>query len=144
MTNRTLQRMIHVACRELGIDADTRRDLQFQVVGKASMADMTEAELTAVVKALEARGFKKVATKGKRPAARRADTRFAHVLWGKLASAGAVDVPGAKGLNGFVRARFEKHWGSVPIDIDALQNHEQINDVVEALKQMCRRAGIAL
>ncbi len=56
--------MIHVARRELGIDSETRRDLQFQVVGKASMADMTEAELTAVVKALEARGFKKVSTKG--------------------------------------------------------------------------------
>jgi hypothetical protein len=39
---RALQKLVHVGCRELGIDADTRRDLQKMVCGKASLADMTE------------------------------------------------------------------------------------------------------
>ena len=41
---RALQQLIHVGCRELGIDSDTRRDLQLLVTGKASMADMSKAD----------------------------------------------------------------------------------------------------
>lgn len=139
-------RLIHVAARELGLDADTRHQLQLVTTGKASLADMTPAELDRVVEALKARGFKpgrQVAAKG-RPAASRGDTRFVHVMWGKLAKAGAVDRPGPKGLNAFIRTRFEAAWGSVPLDIDQMQDAAQIATVVEALKAMCRRAGIKL
>ena len=58
MTDRTLQRMIHVGCRQLGIDSDTRHDLQLQVTGKASMSDMTEPEMRMLLDALKQRGFK--------------------------------------------------------------------------------------
>jgi hypothetical protein len=70
--------------------------------------------------------------------------RFCHVLWGKLHKAGAVDMAGAAGLNAFVRARFADKWGAAPIDIDALNDHRKIATVIEALKAMCRRAGIDL
>jgi hypothetical protein len=70
--------------------------------------------------------------------------RFAHVLWGKLVRAGAVDKAGAAGLNAFIRARFENSWGAVPIDIDAMRDGRQIATVIEALKAMCARAGIDL
>ena len=146
---RALQKMVHVGCRDLGIDGETRRDLQLMVTGKESMADMAEADLEKLVEALKAKGFKpgfkpgSKALKG-RPAAPRADLRFVHVLWKLLAEAGAVKMPGRDGLNGFVRARFSKQWGSVPLDVDALREWKQINDVVAALKDWCKREGIKL
>jgi phage gp16-like protein len=143
---RALQKMVHVACRELGIDGETRRDLQLMVTGKASMLDMTEADLSKLVTALKEKGFKPHAgtARKQRPAAKRADVRFAHVLWGKLHAAGAVTQGGAKGLNTFTRARFEKSWGAAVFDIDTMQDHRQIATLIEALKAMCARAGVEL
>ena len=141
--SRHLQKLIHVGCRELGLDGETRRDLQLVVTGKESMADMTEADLDKMLVELKRRGFRPVAA-GKRRAAERGDTRFAHVLWGKLVRAGVVDRSGAAGLNAFIRARFEKAWGAAPIDVDAMRDAEQIAAVIQALKAMCRRNGIDL
>lgn len=127
------RKLIFVACRQLGIDAETRHDLQLVVTGKASTSDMTEADLQKVVKALEDRGFKS-GFNGKFPAkhrksAPRADLRYVHVLWGLLGKAGKLKKPDRAGLNAFVRTRFEAKWQSVPIDIDSLRNAGQINDV---------------
>lgn len=143
---RALQKLVHIGCRDLGIDGETRRDLQLLVTGKASMTDMTEADLSKLVTALKERGFKPLAGKfrSKRPAAKRADVRFAHVLWGKLHTAKAVDQAGAKGLNAFIRARFGAAWGAAVFDIDQMQDHRQIATLIEALKAMCARAGISL
>lgn len=138
---------IHVACRQLGLDPDTRRALQLQVVGKASLAEMSEDERVKVLDALKARGFRlapNAARKGYRRAASRGDVRFCHVLWGKLFKSGAVAVPGAAGLNAFVRARFEKSWGAATFDVDGMKDWRQIATVIEALKGMCKRAGIAI
>lgn len=139
-------KLIHVAARELGLDADTRHGLQLAATGKASLADMTAAELDKVVDVLKARGFKperRVATKG-RQTATRGDVRFMHVLWSKLVKARAVDGAGAKGLNAFIRKRFETAWGAAPLDVDLMQDAAQIATVIEALKSMCRRAEITL
>lgn len=141
MTARNLQRLVHVGCRELGLDADDRHALQLLATGKESLSDMTDAELNRVVDALKARGFKP-ANRGKRPPARRADVRYCHVLWRLLHEAGAVKVAGAAGLNAFIRSRFEKKWGAAPIDIDAMQEWAKIADVVDALKDWCSRVGI--
>ena len=142
---RNLQRTIHVGCKQLGIDADARRDLQLLVTGKASMTDMSDGELRKVVTALENRGFKadsKPSGKPKRAPAPRADLRYVHVLWGLLGKAGKLEKPGAAGLNAFIRSSFEGKWSSVPIDVDALRDAGQINDVTRALKAMCKRHGI--
>ena len=140
---RALQRKVHMGCRALGLDEDTRRDLQTQVTGKASMRDMTEAELKAVLKALENRGFKPATNPNWKPRATRPDLRYIHALWGKLARAGHV-TSGRRALNAFIRSRFENAWGVVPVDIDAMREAEQIADVVEALKAMCRRHGVSV
>ena len=142
-----LRRLIHVGCRELGLDSDTRHDLQLVATGKASLSDMTEAEMLRVVEALRQRGFKpgfKSGSTGRksRPAAPRADLRYIHVLWGLLGKAGVLKRPGRDGLNAFVRSRFEKKWGAVPLDIDHLREWEQISDVIDALKDWCRREKI--
>lgn len=143
MSARNLQRMIHVGAKKLGLDADTRHDLQLRVVGKASLSDMTERELHSVVDELKRMGFTANA-KGPRPAARRADIRFCHVMWRLLVEAGAAKVAGPRGLNAFIRSRFERTWGAVPIDIDTMTEWEQINAVVRALKDWCRRAGVEI
>ncbi|WP_290741632.1 regulatory protein GemA [Amaricoccus sp.] len=145
MSARNLQRLVHVGCRQLGIDAELRHDIQLAATGKASMAEMDEAELKLVVGALESRGFKpgfKGASKGGRAPAPRADLRYAHVLWGLLAAKGAVRAPGRDGLNAFVAKRFGKAWGATPIDVDALRDWRQIADLVDALKAWCKREGI--
>lgn len=150
---RTLQKMIHVGCKQLGLDETTRHDLQLVATGKASMSDMTEVELKKMVAALKERGFRPVGETcsrgrkgpvkgGFKPAAPRADLRFVHVLWSLLGNAGALKKPGRDGLNAFVRSRFEGKWQSVPLDIDMLRDAGQINDVTRALKDMCRRAGV--
>lgn len=138
-----LIRKVQVGCRQLGLDTETRHDLQRQVTGKASLSAMTEVELKAVLKALENRGFKPTA-RGPRPVAPRADLRFVHKLWALLGKAGALKQPGRAGLNAFIRARFGAHWGSVPADIDMLRDWGQIRDVIDALKAMCQRAGVEL
>lgn len=138
---RALQKMIHVGCRELGLDRDARHDLQLAVCGKASMSDMTEAELKSVLDRLKKSGFK-VSSKGRRPAAPRADLRLVHVLWKKLGDAGALDRPGRSGLNAFIRTRFGDAWASVPADVDMLRDPEQIEAVIAALRAWGKRAKI--
>lgn len=140
---RALQKLVHVACRDLGLDEDARRDLQLAACGKASMSQMTEADLTRVIDRLKQAGFKPGSrgVKG-RPAAPRADLRYVHVLWGLLGRAGKLKKPGRAGLNAFVRSRFEGKWQSVPLDVDMLRDAGQINDVTRALKDWCQREGI--
>jgi hypothetical protein len=148
-----LQKMIHVGCKQLGLDNDTRHDLQLVITGKASMSDMSDAELRQMIAALKERGFKPFGNsyfKGRKgglpakakPPAPRGDLRYVHVLWRLLSEAGAVKRQGREGLNAFIRSRFEGKWQFVPIDIDALRDPVQINDVTRALKDMCRRAGV--
>jgi phage gp16-like protein len=141
---RALQRTVHVACRDLGIDGEARRDLQLVVTGKSSMSDMDEADLRRLLERLKADGFKHGSTgREAHPPAPRGDLRYVHVLWGLLGRAGKLTSPSRAGLNAFVRSRFEGTWQSVPIDIDALRDARQISDVTRALKDWCRREGIA-
>lgn len=145
MSRTALIKKVHVGCHSLGIDGETRRDLQLQVTGKASILDMTEADLTLVIGALKERGFTPSGGAApRRKAAARRDVRFCHVLWAKLYKAGAVQMAGAAGLNAFVRSQYANAWRAAPIDIDTLTDHRKIATVIEALKAMCRRADIDL
>jgi len=142
---RALQKLIHAGCRALKIDTETRHLIQIAATGKASLSEMTEADLRRVVEALKAKGFDPAAglAKARRhPPAPRADLRYVHRLWSLLGQAGALQRPGRAGLNAFVRARFEAHWGAAPADIDMLRDAGAIRDVIDALRAMCRRAGI--
>lgn len=141
---RSLQKLVHVGCKQLGLDSDARHSLQLAVTGKDSLRDMNQAELLKVIDRLKTDGFDPNGGRKKRPAAPRADLRLIHVLWRKLAEAGEVHEPGRAGLNAFVRKRFGDSWGSVPADIDMLRDWQQIDAVLQALKAWCRRAGISL
>ncbi len=139
---RALQKLIHVGCRELGMDQDARRALQVAVVGKGSLSDMTEAELTKVVARLKSDGFKPALKRHKHRPAPRSDLKLVHVLWRKLGEAGALERPDREGLNAFVRSQFGETWGSVPADIDMLRDADQINAVIRSLKAWGKRAEI--
>ncbi|EBA16387.1 hypothetical protein RSK20926_21719 [Roseobacter sp. SK209-2-6] len=137
-----LQKKIHVGCCALGIDSDARRALRLAVTGKASMTDMNTAELNLVLDRLKDDGFK-VQAKGKsRPQASRQNLRLVHVLWKKLGEAGVLEDPSRKGLNSFIRARFHKVWGHIPLDVDALRDQEKIDQVIQALKAWGQRVEI--
>lgn len=133
--------LIHVACKQLGLDDDARRDLQLRVVGKASLRDMTDGERRQVLDALKAQGFKPH-SKGRHKRAPRRDLRLVHVMWRALGEAGQLDRPGRDGLNAFVRRRFGAHWQSVPRDIDDLRDHDKIDAVIQALRAWIDRAGV--
>lgn len=144
MTTKTLKAKIHIACKELGIDNDARQIMQETVTGKASMTDMTGADLQLVVDHLKERGWTPKRGKKKHGLAPRADLRLVHVLWRELGNAGKLEKPGRDGLNAFIRTRFGDHWASVPVDVDALRDHKQINDVITALRQWCARENVVL
>lgn len=138
-----LRKMIHVGCKELRISQEDRRALQLEVCGKESMADMSDAEMRAVLGRLKKDGFQpSSAPGGKRPAAPRPDLRLCHVLWRKLGEAGALERSDRAGLNAFIRSQFGDRWNSVPADIDMLRDPDQINAVIRALKSWGKRAGI--
>lgn len=146
---RALQIKIHVGCKQLGLDAEARRQLQLVETGKESMSDMTAAELQKVLNRLKADGFKPASKGGsksvkKRGLAPRGDLRLCHVLWSKLGEAGHLDHPGRDGLNKFIRSRFGDSWGSVPADIDMLRDANQITAIIRALRSWCDREGIQL
>ena len=140
--SRALQRKIHVGCRELGLDNDARRDLQLAATGKASMTDMSETELKAVLKRLHDGGFKASSGGKKHAKATRADLRLVHVLWRKLGEAGQLRDPSRRGLNKFIRERFGKAWSNVPADVDMMRDHMEIDQVIQALKSWGQRVDI--
>lgn len=144
---RRLQKLVHVACRDLGLDEDARRDLQLLACGKASMRDMGQGDLLKVVAALEARGFNPALSTpvkpGFKPAPRR-DLRFVHVLWRELGRAGKLREPGRDGLNSFIRIRFGDRWGAVPRDVDDLRDAGKIDAVIQALLAWCEREGVEI
>ncbi len=145
---RPLKREIHGACRQLGLDSDTRHALQLQATGKASMTEMGRADLLKLKDALKAKGYtprpraekhaKNWRTKSPRP-----EIRKIHVLWRLLADAG-VQQRGARALNAFINStKFAAKWGHNPRDVDMLPG-EMAMDVIEALKVICRRNGISV
>ena len=136
---RQLQRTIHAAAREIGMDADDRRAMQLAATGKASTSGMTEADLIAVVDALKARGWAPKGQKGRKQA-NRPDVRYIHVLWRLLADAGVVDRD-RRALNSFIRTRFGRAYGAI-LDVDMMTDTDQIAAVTEGLKAMCKRHSI--
>lgn len=135
-----LIRLVHVGCRELGIDADTRHLLQQELTGKESLKDMSEPELKLVIDNLKDKGF--TVKSGRKPQSENGQIRLCHVIWRKLSEAGHTRRPGRAGLNAFIRKSFAKAWGVIPADVDQLTNATEIDDVVQALVSWGKRAKI--
>ena len=154
-----LIRAAHAAVRAAGFDGGARHDFQMRVTGKASMRDMSVAELRHLRDELNritgfGRGGRGKGRRGGKPAVGKAadrssdrhpkaplgGLRYIHALWGELGRRGVLKRPDRAGLNAFIRSRFEGHWSYVPIDVDALDDRDHITDVIQALKAMLARA----
>lgn len=145
---RRLQRALMAACRKRGIDDDTRRDLIEQITGKRSSKDLTLPEFGQVLDRINrgAGGNRARPDQADKPAKPKRASRpeSVHPVHGKIRALwwtcywlGLVDLPGEndQAIDAFVRRQ---------TGIDALRfvTHRQAPAVIEALKDMARRAGV--
>lgn len=122
-----LIRAVRAACRAQGIEDDDRRALQVEITGKASLGDMTPAEIGRVLDRLNRNRAA--------PMAHRAHVGKIRALWWSLYWLGAIDDPGAKALDAFVK----RQTGRQSL---RFLGHQQAPSVIEALKAMIAREGV--
>lgn len=123
-----LIRAVRAACRAQGIEDDDRRALQVELTGKASLGQMSPAEIGKVLDRLN---------KGRKaPMAHRPHTAKIRALWWSLYWLGAIDQPSEKALNAFVKRQTGR---SALRFLDA----RAAAGVIEALKAMAAREGVA-
>lgn len=137
---------IKIAQKQLGIEEDDYRAMLQRLTGKSSAADLTGAEKDEVLAEMERLGFEPQPRKGGRkwsPREERRDIRYIHVLWRLLTEKGVVE-NGRHALNSFVCGpKFHKKYSEAPTDVKFL-SIDRARDVIEALKDMCRRNGVVL
>lgn len=140
---------IHVLQKQLGITKDDAEALKRQLTGKASSADMSDAQRRRVIghlRKLESHqkaigAALRVPAGNRQPADRAVDdpskTRWekARVLWSLLARAGEVKNDTDAALQAYAKRQTGvEQWRWL--------NGYQINTVIESLKRWCRRAGV--
>ena len=120
-------RAVLAACRRHGMDEDTRRDLQLEITGVASMSAMSEQQLGKLLDHLN-RDWK-----GANPS--RPHAAKIKALWWSLYWLGAIDEPGDKALSAFVKRQ---------TGVAALRflDHRRAHSVIEALKSWLGREGV--
>ncbi|MAO56703.1 MAG: hypothetical protein CMM61_13545 [Rhodospirillaceae bacterium] len=141
MSRTALIAKVHIAKKDLGLDDDTYRDVLETVTGKTSCRDIDAAGLSAVLDHFAARGWApgKVAGADKRRQNFRARStkkyvRLIYVYWRLLTEAGVTN---KAGLDAFVKRQTK-------VDSVEWLSAAQGNQVIEALKEMARRAGVSL
>lgn len=122
-----LKRAIMAACKRHGLDDDTRRAAQQRITGKASLTDMTVAELTRLRDHFN-RGWKG-------PRQRRPHIGKIRALWWSLYWIGAIERPDDDALNVFVKRQAHVQH------INFL-DHRLAPAVIEALKSWLEREGV--
>lgn len=131
---RALIGKVHVAKSQLGLDDDLYRGILFDVAGRRSAADCTEAELLKVLAHFESRGFVAKAKSGKPKPADHPSALKARSLWISLHQLGVVRNPDDKALERFACRQ---------LGVERLQwaNQSQCYKLIEALKAMADKAG---
>lgn len=136
---------IHVAQKALGLSADDASALKLAITGKASSADMSEAQrkkYLAHLSGLQERAGLIAPRPQKRTYVQRnadddQDERWgkARALWHALAAADVVHTNTDAALMAYVKRQTKlEHWRFL--------NSYQVNSVIEALKKWCTRSGI--
>lgn len=123
-----LYRAVHAACRKNGLDDDDRKALQIELSGKASLSDMTVAEI--------ARLLDRLNRNSKAPAGHRAHVGKIRALWWSLFWLGEVESSDDRAIGAFVKRQ---------TGINALRfvDHKSAPAVIEAMKSWLRRVGVA-
>lgn len=124
---RKLMIAIRAACRRLGLDEDCRRETQLNIIGIASMAQMSNAQLGALLDHFN-RGWKG-------PMGHRAYIGKIRALWWSLYWLGALDQPQDHAIDAFVR----RQTGTARL---AFLDHVAAHSVIEALKSWAQRSGV--
>lgn len=119
---------IRAACRRKGMDDDDRREIQRDIIGKASLSDMTPAELGRMLDHLN-RDWTGPANNG------RAHLGKIRALWWSLYWLGEVHRPDDEALTAFVKRQ-------TGIEHLRFLDHMQAPSVIEALKSWLERAGV--
>lgn len=122
-----LYRAVHAACRQNGLDDDDRKAMQVEICGKASLSDMTPAEI--------ARMLDRLNRNSKAPAGHRAHIGKIRALWWSLYWLGKVESSDDRAIGAFVKRQ---------TGINALRfvDHKSAPAVIEALKSWLERAGV--
>lgn len=122
-----LMRAVRAACKARGMDDDDRRAMQMREIGKASMKNMTPAELGKLLDHLN-RGRT-------RPESSRPHLGKIRALWWTLYWIGAVDQPNDRAIDAFV---------SRTTKVSALRflDASSSRPVIEALKAWAAREGV--
>ena len=130
-----LIQLIHVAKRELSLDEETYRETLEQTTGKASLKEMTDAQLQAVLDRLKTAGFSIKSKTGTNKLADDVQSKLIRHLWLMLFDAGEVRNSSELALAAFVK----KQTG-----VDALQflSTESADRVINRLRNWCKRAGV--
>ncbi|ELI2478481.1 DUF1018 domain-containing protein [Salmonella enterica] len=132
---------IHVAKRELRLDADTYRDALRAAVGKTSCRDMTLAELSRVLETFKKCGFKvrsKPQNRALKPATVTAKIR---AIWRLMYAQGFLSSDNEAALNGWVRNQTAPQNGGEGVaNYQWLEKEPALaSDVLERLKRWHRR-----
>ena len=139
---------LQIARRQLGMTDDDYRAMLERTTGKRSSKGLTARELGRALAEMERLGFKpKPATGGRgktwRPKSGRPEIRLIFKLWWLLADAGIARRSRSE-LNAFIcNPKFHAKFSDVPTDVEFL-TVERARDVIEALKDLCRRNNVKL
>ncbi len=126
---------IHIGKKKLGLDETTYRAKLELVTGKRSAGDMSESELDMVLESFRDDGFSRRRSNASTSA--NPSHAFMRAMWISLFHLGAVADRTDAALDAFV-----KH--QTGIEKAAWVPPEETYKVIEALKEMCGRAGFEI
>ncbi|EJX2579970.1 DUF1018 domain-containing protein [Salmonella enterica] len=145
MDRASLITLIHVAKKDLRLDAGTYCDALRAAVGKTSCRDMTQAELSKVLTAFQRRGFKvrsKPQNRALKPASIPAKIR---AVWKNMHADGFIQSGDEMALNAWIQrqtARLNEGEGVAQL-VWLNRDGEMAAKVLECLKKWHRRCMIA-
>lgn len=136
-SRRKLMMAVRAASRRLGLEDDDRKAIQLEVTGKASMADMTLAEIGQVLDRLnrDRPGGFGSGLNDRTHFANRPHVGKIRALWWTLYWLGEVAEPNDAALDAFIT----RQTGLLSI---RFLDHTRAPSVIEALKSMAARAGV--
>lgn len=128
---RSMEAKIHVAIKQLAMVEDDYRELLFTATGRMSLTECSDAQLSKVIDALKAKGFRPIQKKG---AAGHPVALKARALWISLYHLGAVHNRSEQALEAFAKRQVGAE------KLAWMRQHEGYR-LIEALKAMAVRHG---
>lgn len=141
------RKALFAACRELGIDDETRKQIQLRVVGKDSTSGMSAGEIGLVLDELkQSHGWtpkRQPKRAGARPIAPGDQAAKIRALWLALYHLAEIEDPTEAAIDGFARRMTKNAPGRGGAGVDSLRwlDAAAANQVIKALRGWCDRVG---